>query len=124
MIKVTREIDDTLDLTVYSVQGEIGLDLIFELIDQFYQSPHTLNLAWDLSEADLSKMTIKEIQRIQNYARKYSHLRKNGKTAFIMATDVNFGLGRMYETVAEIDNHHITHCVFKQLDEAKKWFEK
>lgn len=124
MTKVIKEIDNNLDLTVYSVQGDFGLDLIFELIDQFYQSQHTSNLAWDLSEADLSQLSMKEIQAIQNYAKKYSHYRKNGKTAFVMSTDLNFGVGRMYESIAEVNNHYITHHVFKRLDEAKKWFEK
>lgn len=123
MTKIIKEIDNELNLTIYTVKGDFELNLIFELIDKFYQSSHTLNLAWNLSEANLSKISLKEIQRIQYYAKKYNHLRKNGKTAFILSTDINFGIGRMYESIAEINNHHITHHVFRRLDDAINWFK-
>lgn len=123
MANIKKEINRELDLTTYSVIGDFKVTTILESLDQFYMSYYTLNLAWDFSEANTSHITRDDINSIIKHAKTHAHLRKNGKTAFIVSDDLSFGLGRMYDIVAEISDHKIFHNVFRNIEEAIEWLQ-
>lgn len=124
MTEITKKVLKELDLTIYSIVGDYNIETLQDLIDRFYQSQYTVNLALDFSKAISPDFSRDDIDEILAHAKKYAHLRSFGKTAFIVSSDINFGIGRMYETVAEISNHTILHNVFRDFEEAIKWFEK
>ncbi|RPH37899.1 MAG: hypothetical protein EHM86_05360 [Desulfobulbaceae bacterium] len=124
MTEITKKTIKELDLTIYSIAGDFRIKTLQDLLDQFYQSQYTANLALDFSEAKSPDISRDDLDEILAHAKKYAHLRSSGKTAFIVPSDINFGLARMYETVAEIRKHTILHNVFRTFEEAIKWFEK
>ena len=124
MTEITKKTVKDLDLTIYSIVGDFNIKTMQDLLDQFYQSQCTANLALDFSKAKAPHISRDEIDEILAHAKKYSHLRNPGKTAFIVSSDINFGIGRMYGIIAEISNNLISHNVFRSYKEAIEWFEK
>ena len=124
MTEITKKTVKELDLTIYSIVGDYTVKTLQDLIDQFYQSQYTANLALDFSKAISPDFSRDDIDEILAHAKKYAHLRSSGKTAFIVSSDINYGIGRMYETIAEIRKHTVLHNVFRTFEEAIKWFEK
>jgi len=124
MNEITKKTVSDLDLTIYSIVGDYTVETLQDLLDQFYQSQYTVNLALDFSAAISPDLSRDDIDEILAHAKKYAHLRSSGKTAFIVSSDINFGLGRMYEIVAKIHKMPISLNVFRNSEEALKWFEK
>jgi len=124
MNEITKKTVSDLDLTIYSIVGDYTVETLQDLLDQFYQSQYTVNLALDFSAAISPDLSRDDLDELLDHAKKYAHLRSSGKTAFIVSSDINFGLGRMYEIVAEIRKLPISINVFRNSKEALKWFEK
>lgn len=124
MVQINKTLEREKDLTIISVSGLFSIDQIIAVVDQYYASEITQNLIYDLSRADMSSLKAHDFKRIISHARQYMHLRKGGKTAFVLGSDLDFGLARMYETYSELKNHPIPQAVFKSLDQAMHWLEK
>ena len=61
------------------------------------------------------------IEKIILTAKKYSGSRKEGKTAIVGPKEIDYGLGRMYQTFSELEGLPYEYMVFKELEEAKDW---
>lgn len=123
MTEITKKTVNERDLTIYSIVGDFKGETLKDLLDQFYQSQYTANLVFDFSETKTVDISTDEIEGIIAHAKLYAHLRRSGKTAYIVSSEVNFGMGRMYVILAEMNNHPIPQRVFRSLEEAIKWFE-
>lgn len=118
-IQKQREADGA--TTVLLVTGKVIAEEIVAAIEDFYRQECTRNLLWDLTRADLTELTMAQLRQILSFAQGYKHLRGKGKTAIVTASDLGFGLGRMYEILCELDNHPIPLKVFKAMPEARDW---
>ena len=112
---------------MHVVSGEVSFSEIIKAIELFYKEKPTKNVMWDFRDADLKallSLSYNNLQDIAKFTKQHRELRKSGKTALVVSTDVGFGLGRMYGTFAEIQNlSHSVH-VFRSMDEAMKWLEE
>ena len=108
-------------LTILTVSGLITRDEIIQAFEDFINHEVTTNLLWDFIDADLSSITRVDLEQIVMFSKPYAHLRKNGKTAFLVPKDLPFGLSRMYQTFTEIKEHPILVSVFRSQEEALVW---
>ena len=92
MAQIERILRKEENLTVFKITGDLGFEEIICIVDMVYSSEITLNILMDLSLADTSSLTVKQIEKIGAYSKKYSHLRAGGKTAYIAKNDLDFGL--------------------------------
>lgn len=80
-----------------------------------------LNLLVDLTESNLSGVTLDGIQDLSNYID--SFIKKHSvpfyKVAIYAPNDLPFGLSRMYEATADYSSREIK--IFRDLSEAKLW---
>ena len=83
----------------------------------------THHLLWNFSDADVSRITRQDMNQIIQFAKLDTHLRKAGRSAFLVNNDLSFGLFRMYEILSENNNHPIKHCVFRDMEKAIHWLE-
>jgi len=113
--------DSEKDLTSFTVIGEVGVEEVRNMIQNFYDGTITKNVIWDLSESNLANLTSSEIYSIAHTPRKYAHKRAGGKTAIVAPSDITFGLTRMYELMTELQNLPFKTQPFKKLEEAHKW---
>ena len=123
MAQIQKKIMKDKNLTIIEVTGKVASKEIIDTMKEMYASEFSLNLLWDLSRSDLSKITADQIRRIVDAAKQYAHLREGGKTALFTTVPVGFGIARMYEILAEANQHPIPNRVFRSFDEAMEWLE-
>jgi len=87
----------------------------------YYAGTVTSLHLWDISEADVSHFTLENIEEDAYCTKQVSGMRKGGKTAFVTPKDLDFGIGRMCETLSEIIVGNIEYQTFRTLADAKKW---
>ena len=108
-------------MTVLSVTGDIDVEQICDELTGFYQGKFTRNVIWDFSNARGKNLSGNDLQMIVSHSKELSHVRKDGKTAFVISTSLGYGLGRMYDSLAQVADHPIKYGVFRNYDEAVDW---
>ena len=121
MAEIKKELIDDRDITVFRVTGKIDVDQIIFELDRFYEEKFTDNMIWDFSHAEGKDLSSNNLQIVASHAKEFGHLRKNGKTAFVISTSLGYGLGRMYDSLAQVIDHPVKHGVFRSYDEAVDW---
>jgi hypothetical protein len=74
---------------------------------------------WDFINATWSGITNEELQELVSKAKKHS--REGGKTALVFSKDIDFGIGRMIETYAELEKYDYEFYNFRDRKDAEKW---
>lgn len=109
------------NLTIFAVKGEVTFDEGMAVLQAFYGSNPTLYSLWDIREGTLSKITSEEIDRIVDFLAEVSASRMGGKTAGVVAKDIDFGIARMFEAISEIRKYKPKVRIFRQIDHAMNW---
>ena len=118
---IETEKDFDTGLTTNVAKGKFDYEEFLKWIANYYSGNVTELILWDLSEADLSKITSREFRKIVEKVKKQSHKRAGGKTAFVFTKDLGFGLGRMFGTLAEVEEVQFEYRTFRSISKAKEW---
>lgn len=110
--------------TILTVSGVLTREEIIHAYEDFVQHDVTPFLLWDFTDADLSNISKEDMEQIITVTKTYAHLRKNGKTALLVPTDLSFGISRMYEAFIEIREHPLTINAFRSREKALAWLVK
>ena len=114
-------LDETNNLTSLFVKGRVEANQIIAAIKAFYQGTPTKYVLWNYSQAQLSHLSNNDVERIADTVNRYSNRSLVRKTALVFSQEVSFGLGRMFELLAELKGIPPRFMCFKKLDEAKSW---
>jgi len=78
------------------------------------------NVLWDATECTFEHLGTKDVRLIGEMTVKYKEKRGNGKAAWVVSRDVDYGISRMFELLNKgkvvFDFH-----VFKSIEEARVW---
>ena len=118
-IKVS--IDQNRQVTIHEVVGFITADEVISAFEEFASKSPTQYLLWDFSGAEVSSITSDGLRKIVSVGKTKAHLRPGGKTALLVSGDLEFGIARMYEMLAEVHDHPIRHRIFTAKEEAINW---
>lgn len=121
MAQIDVSIDREKDLTVFTVTGALTADEIIECALEYYEKQPTKLVLWDASFGSVHNITSGEFRRIARAMKRLTSMRAGGKTAFVGEYDVDFGMGRMYETYSEIEQLPVVYRTFRSRDEAERW---
>jgi hypothetical protein len=121
MAEIRKEIEKQYDVTIMAASGKITAGQIIDVLIDYYEGEFTSNLIWDYTDADLTDIANADLQRISSASRRYTHLRKKGKTAIVVTEPLGFGLGRMYEIINEMEENPVRYNIFKTRQEALEW---
>ena len=121
MAQITTTVDLEKELTTFVAKGRLSADEIIKKVEEFYTRNPTKLVLWALEEAVTSGISGEEIEKIILTAKKFSARRKEGKTAIVGPKEIDYGLGRMYQAYAGIENLPYEYRIFKELEEAKDW---
>ncbi len=121
---ITFTTDKSKHLTVFKVTGKLDFERAMLAIEAFYAENPTKNVIWDMTETTDIQITSREVEALAQFEPRYEGKRASGKTAFVAQKDVLFGLSRMFEIRSNIKKAPYTVCVFRNMDDAYKWFEK
>jgi SpoIIAA-like len=125
-MQIKKEIDKEKQLITFTVTGELDFDELSEAYQSYYDDEKpSKNMLWDFRSAKGGSILSKE--RLEQYAlfpKRYAHKRPVGKTAYVVESDLGFGLGRMIMAYAQFSDIKVEINVFRSMDEAIQWLEK
>lgn len=113
--------DDTKDLTIFTVEGSLTFDEQIATLQEFYSGDPTANVLWDFRGHKGNRISSEEVQKIISLVKSYGNKRPKGKTALVSKKDLDFGLSRVSEAYANIENLPWAIRSFRSMDEALKW---
>ena len=121
---ISNTVDHERKLTVVTCSGKITANELSDAIEKFYQGDPTPNTLWGLEQADLSGLRADDVMKIAILTKKLRPEGFPGKTAIVTSRDLGFGMGRMFETYAELEKHPVDLQVFRSLEEAYAWLDE
>ena len=115
-------LDHQHDLTIQKCVGKSTNKEYANANRAFYKNHPTSHLIWDFSEASLTGTTSSFIEKLSSFVgRLAKRSSRKGKTAVIATGDLEYGFSRMFQMRSESKDFPFEICVFKTLEEAKKW---
>lgn len=121
MAEYIKTIDAERNLTVIRVVGDLILEEIEDAVIEFYANDPTPNLIWDMTQANAQRLSTDDIKRIITYSRPRSGTRARARTAFVLGDDLEFGLSRMYGSLAAAHRLPVAIGTYRSMDEAMAW---
>jgi hypothetical protein len=119
---VTTSVDNDMQLTIHTVTGEASFEEGMTTLKQFFEVRPTKYVLWDFRKGSLAHVSYKDTEAMMDYIKHHSEKRSGGKTAFVVSRDLEYGLSRMAQTLAEIKNLSIQMEIFRSFKEAIRWF--
>lgn len=113
--------DESNRLTFHVFTGVVLLDDLVEAVKALYASNPTPHHLWDVTDADLSKIKGKDLDKIALLASKEASSVRTGRTAIVAGSDLGFAFGRMYESFARISGQSVEVRSFRSRQEAEDW---
>ncbi len=118
MGSITLTFDREHDLTIATAEGQVSSDQFITTFRGYFEGSCTSRILWNFLRADLRLLTHADIVEFAAINAKYVDLRVGGKTAMVFASDLGYGIGRMYE---QYHDERIEHRSFRDLKEAMDW---
>lgn len=111
------------NLTILTGEGELSKDDMIATLESLYEGSETMEKTiWDLRKATLKRIPSSEMKLIAECLGRLAWDRKEEKTAFVVETDLDYGIVRMYEGyTASLPGKR---DVFRSLDEALDWLSR
>jgi hypothetical protein len=114
-------LDENSNLTSYIVQGTLLTDQIIATIHEFYSEKPTKYVLWNFSQAQTSQISSNDVKEIVKIVTKYADRNIVLKTALVFSEDGAFGVGRMFETLAGMEETPQQFMAYLNADDAYKW---
>ena len=118
MAQIDIKTEKDRDLTFIVVCGKVTVAELVDALKQFYDSEITTHILWDFSNCDVTALMAGDFSIVINVAKRYAHLRPNGKSAFIASSEFAMGIGSMYSWLSGLKFHPISNGIFRSMDEA------
>lgn len=80
------------------------------------------DVLWDATDCTFDHLGARDVRAIGEMTEKYREQRGNGKAAWVVGRDVDFGISRMFELLNK-EKVVFDFRVFKTVEEAKEWIE-
>jgi hypothetical protein len=121
MGNITNVLMKEKDLRVFTVTGEVTAEQVLEQILTVVVAEPTQFVLWDIRAGDLSSLSGMDARMIVERARPYVDLRKGGRTAIVCPKDLDYGISRMIENLAEVLQFPFEILVSRSMEEATAW---
>ena len=123
MGSITRSVESSTGVTMFTVVGEADALEILNQIVTFLREAPTMRVIWDIRNGTLSPLSPHDLRMIVERAGPLTHVRAGGRTAIVCSRAVDFGLSRMFQTFAELAAIPFEIRVARDLDDARRWIE-
>jgi hypothetical protein len=120
---VSPSTDESRDLTIFTVKGELAFEVQMNTLKAFYNGEPTANVLWDFRLMEGNRLSSKELEVLFALIKNNQGKRPKGKTALVSATDLDFGLSRVSETLCHVQNLPWEIRAFRSMDDALKWID-
>ena len=120
-MSITTSVDNDKQLTTHTVIGEVSFEEGMTTLKQFWEGQATRNVLWDFRKASLTCVSVRETEAIMDYIKHHSEKYSGGKTALVASGDLEYGILRMAQTLAEIKGFSLQMEIFRSFKEAIQW---
>jgi hypothetical protein len=121
---VTIDRNDPDALSTFTVSGKITLPELIGVLDRYGRSGPTRYELYDLRELTGERLSSADIRSLIDFFEKYPNIRPpESKTAILVASDIDFGIGRMISMISDGQLPFAIE-VFRSLDNAKSWLRR
>ncbi len=110
--------------TIHTVEGQVTLAEIARVMATYDHESPALLIIWDFREADTSAIFMPDIQRLVELASRCSGLKAGGKIAGVFSQDLGYGLGRMFQSYAEMRAIRCEFQCFRNMKDAQEWLDE
>jgi hypothetical protein len=124
MTTVSLELDPVSKITTATGRGRVIASDLLAALHAFYDNAPTMLALCDISDADLSSLPSDELSRIVQFTERRAEVRRGGKTAIAASRNLEYGMARMYEILAEAYAHPVTIRAFRTREEALQWLRE
>ncbi|MCH9651215.1 MAG: hypothetical protein K0U98_23525 [Deltaproteobacteria bacterium] len=122
---IETTIDSVRGIVVQRVQGELDSNDVIEAQKRLYLDPDhdpALPVLWDTREGSASSMPFGEMENLVDRSEKLWENMGQGRTAILVASEADFGMGRMYQALADQMPRRL--AVFYDYEEAIAWLSE
>jgi len=119
-LEYTHDADN--NILIIEIKDLIKLDELKNYFNEIFSNkniPHDINTIYDLQNMDFSNIDTEFEQRLIMFRESLN--RGKAKIACVVATNLGYGMGRMYEALSEHLPQQVR--VFRSMDEAKNWLK-
>jgi hypothetical protein len=123
-------VDRDKSITVHIASGDLTFDEIAKALKSFYEnSEMPEKVIWDGRNASLRNFSPLELEKIATYPTRFNSGEtkiKGGMRAIVAPTDLDYGLSRVIEIVAEMAGDELPYKikVFRSMEEATRWLKE
>jgi hypothetical protein len=114
--------DPKAELTIHRVTGEIDAQRLLSAL-RILQETATRLVLWDLREvSNIATSSTARAESITSILKDLPVL-PGGKAAFVFSSETDYGMGRMYEAYAKMENLSFEMAMFQSISEAEAWLQ-
>ena len=116
-----------LNILIATVEGSTTIEMFKQTINELISSieyPPNVSTIWDLRKLDLDSIDSNFVKGLIAIRKGIDNKRGNVKIAYVVNSDLSFGMTRMYQILSEIEELAQSIQIFRNLDDAKKWLLK
>ena len=106
--------------------GYVSKDELLSKLLEIYASSDfnpNMNTLWDVRCADLKSVVMSDVVETVDFVQKRWEAGKPIRVAFLVASEMDYTLATMYETLLE-GNTKLKNRIFRRFDEAMSWLNK
>ena len=111
------------DLTEHIVTGEVTDKEMFDCEREFYLSGPTKHQLWDMTGSKLTKVTVDGMRQFIARSSRLGKARTGGRTAVLVKSQIQYGLGRMAEAFSEFESLPFDLRLFRDRAKALDWLK-
>ena len=120
-MSITTSVDNDKQLTTHTVIGEVSFEEEMTTLKKFWEGQTTRNVMWDFRKASLARVSSGKTEAIMDYIKHHSGKYSGGKTALVASGDLEYGLSRFSQTLAEMKSYPLQLEVFRSFEAAIQW---
>jgi hypothetical protein len=121
---VSLHVDPGTGISTLTAVGRVTANEVIAALDEFYAGSPTLLALCDLSQADLLLFSTEQVARIVAFTIARAQARLGGRTAIVSVGDLEYGMARMYEVLAELGKHAVVIRAFRAREDASQWLRE
>ena len=119
----TIRYDEAMNVVVVRTSGKMEMRDFPNLVDDIVvelQSRKSACLLADHSDSSATELETQDIKRMSGLAQRLSEVLRDRQFAVVLKEDVDYGLGRMWQTLTDEDVP-FEISVFRTVDKAQEW---
>ncbi|BHH81919.1 hypothetical protein [Desulforhopalus sp. 52FAK] len=113
-----------LNILIATVESPATMEMFKQTINEIISSieyPPDVSTIWDLRKLDFDSIDSNFVKGVIAIRKDIDISRGNVKIAYVVSSDLSFGMTRMYQIFSEIEGLAQSIQIFRNLDDAKKW---